>query len=79
MTLDLTQGAVSEKLNAVGQTELLHLGSGTLVNDRVLNLQDTAATVKTTALRESAGAGGAGAGTWLLEIRMPLLAISSIR
>lgn len=50
MTLDLTQGAVSEKLNVVGQTELLHLRSGTLVNDRVLNLQDTAQTVRTTAL-----------------------------
>lgn len=77
MMLDLTQGAVSEKLNVVGQTELLHLGSGTLVNDRVLNLQGTAATVKpTSTVRVEAGG---GADTWLLEIRMPLLAISSIR
>lgn len=48
--LDLTQGAVSEKLNVVGQTELLHLRSRTLVNHRVLNLQDTAKTVKPTVL-----------------------------
>lgn len=39
--LDLTQGAVSEKLDVVGQTELLHLDSRTLVNHRVLNLWDT--------------------------------------
>lgn len=38
--LDLTQGAVSEKLNVVGQTELLHLHSRALVNHRVLNLRD---------------------------------------
>lgn len=39
--LDLTQGAVSEELDVVGQTELLHLDSRTLVNHRVLNLWDT--------------------------------------
>lgn len=39
--LDLTQGAVSEKLDVVGQTELLHFDSRTLVNHRVLNLWDT--------------------------------------
>lgn len=39
--LDLTQGAVSEKLDVVGQTELLHLHSRTLVDHRVLDLRDT--------------------------------------
>lgn len=37
--LYLTQSAVSEKLNVVGQTELFHLHCRTLVNHRVLNLQ----------------------------------------
>lgn len=78
LKLDLTQGAVSEKLNVVGQTELLHLGSGTLVNDRVLNLQDTADS-KNQYAESLLVLGGGGAGTWLLEIRMPLSAISSIR
>lgn len=39
--LDLTQGAVGEKLNVVGQTELLHLHNRALVNRRVLNLRNT--------------------------------------
>lgn len=79
--LDLTQGSVSEKLNVVGQTESLHLRSRALVHHRVLNLQDTHQnTDESTVARESVGGGGGGGGvTWLLEIQMPLLAISSIR
>lgn len=80
--LDLTQGSVSEKLNVVGQTESLHLRSRALVNHRVLNLQDTHQTQMKTQWHESLvvqRGGGGGGVTWLLEIQMPLLAISSIR
>lgn len=38
--LCLTQSAVSEELDVVRQTELLHLGCRSLVNHRVLNLRD---------------------------------------
>lgn len=36
--LYLTERAVSEELNVVGDTELLHPGCWSLVNHRVLNL-----------------------------------------
>lgn len=40
MVLYLTQNAVREELDVVSQTELLHLGYRSLVNQRVLNLHD---------------------------------------
>lgn len=38
--LYLTQSAISEELNVVCQTELLHLRCRSLINHRVLNLHD---------------------------------------
>lgn len=38
--MHLTQSAVREELDVVSQTELLHLGCRSLVNQRVLNLND---------------------------------------
>lgn len=39
--LYLTKSAVSEELNVISQTELLHLCCRSLVNHRVLNLHNT--------------------------------------
>ncbi len=86
--LYLTQSAISEELNVVCQTELLHIRCRSLINHRVLNLHDRHVKYKHMVSRCTEGGErnqdslteccAGGRVTWLLEMRMPLLVISSI-
>lgn len=76
----LTQSAISEELNVVSQTELLHLGYRSLVNQRVLNLHGRHIKYMLNRCTEEESDSilhAGGSVTWLLEMRMPLLVISS--